>query len=150
MRARLVPLAVGIWAIVVAAAVLLFASVVFCLSFDLSQTNGALCYISGASWYFDIVAVVGGISFLVLIDDMVDNPSRLGALLSTWVARLWMTITISISLLYISYLLPLSLLSIVFVGWVGLGIVWAALFIREAFGRSNSACERLDFAPQVD
>lgn len=132
MRARLVALAVGIWAIVVVAAVLLFVSVVFCLSFDLAQTNGTLCYISGASWYFDIVAVVGGIPFLILIDAMVDNPSKIGAPLSTWVARLWMAITVSISLLYISYLLPLGLLPIVFFGWLGLGLAWAALFIREA------------------
>lgn len=135
MRAWFVAFAVGVWAVVVAGGSLLFTSVVFCLSFDLSQTNGTLCYITGASLYFDIVAIVGGIPFLMVIDDMVDDPSRLGRPLSTWVACFWMGFTVSVSLLYISNLLPLTVLPIAFIAWLGLGLAWATVFIRQSTTR---------------
>lgn len=135
MRAWFVALAVGVWAVVVAAASLLFTSIVFCASFDLSQTNGTLCYVSGPTWYFDIVAIAGGIPFLIFINDIVDDPPRLGRPLSTWAACFWMSFTVSISLLYISYLLPLSLLLIAFIAWLGLGLAWVTLFIRQSMTR---------------
>jgi len=133
MRAWFVALAATIWVIVVTATILLFASVGYCyLPSDPSLRNKFVCSTIGTNAGFDIITLVVGVPVLILIDHVARNPSWVEKPLTTRVMHLWMTLTIIIVLLFVSYLLPAGLLPFLLVLWLGIGLIWAALFIGRA------------------
>jgi hypothetical protein len=133
MRARFVALAATIWVLVVTAGILLFASFGYCyLPSDPSLRNGFLCSIMGTSMYLDIIMLVVGLPVLILIDHVARNPSWMEKPLAARMMHLWLTLTAIIVLLFVSYLLPAGLLPFPLVLWIGIGLIWATLFIARA------------------
>lgn len=132
MRAWFVALAATIWAVVVSAGILLYASFGYCLLFsDPSRTNALVCSLAGTTWYYDIVTLVAGVPVLILIDHVARNPSWLDKPLATRVMYLWMTLTAIFVLQFMSALLPLVVLPFLLVLWLGLGLAWATIFIMR-------------------
>ena len=133
MRARFVALAAMIWAIVVAAGILLFTSFGYCyVPSDPSLRNRFLCFTIGTSIYLDIIMLVVGLPVLILIDHVARNPSWMEKPLAARMMHLWMTLTVIIVLLFVSYLLLAGLLPFLLVLWIGIGLIWATLFIARA------------------
>ena len=134
MRAWFVALAATIWAVMVSAGILLYASFGYCLLFsDPSRTNSLVCSIAGTTWYYDIVTLVAGVPVLILIDHVARNPSRLDKPLSTRVMYLWMTLTAIFVLQFISAILPEQVLPSILVLWLGLGLTWATILVTRTW-----------------
>jgi hypothetical protein len=133
MRAWFVALAATIWIIVVTASILLFAGVGLCyLPGDPSLRNKFVCSTVGTTAYFDVITLVVGVPFLILIDHVARNPSWLEKPLSTRILYLWITLTVIIVLLFVSALVPAGLPSFLLVLWLGIGLLCAILFIVGA------------------
>ena len=133
MRAWFVALVATIWAIVVAAGILLFCSLGICyLPSDPSLRNLFVCSTIGTTASFDIITLVVGLPVLILVDHVARNPSWMEKPLAARVMHLWLTLTAIITLLFVSYLLPAELLPFVLVLWIGIGLIWATLFIARA------------------
>jgi hypothetical protein len=144
MRAWFVALAASIWAVVVAAGILLFAGVGFCyLVSDPSLRTTSVCSTVGTTAYFDIITLFAGIPVLILIDHVARNPSWLRRPLTIRVSHLWMTLTMAFVLLSIFALLPVGLYPILLVLWLGTGVTLATLLIAKAVIRpSQKACQK--------
>lgn len=121
-----------VWAVVVAAGVLLFANFGYCLLFsDQSRVNGLVCSIAEPTWYYDIVTLTAGVPVLIWIDHVARNPSWFDKPLSTRVMYVWMTLTVVFVLQFMSALLPEPVLPFLLVLWLGLGLTWATIFIMR-------------------
>ena len=137
MRAWFVALAVSIWVIVVAAGILLFASVGFCyLVSDPSSANSWVCSTVGTTGYFDIMTLIVGIPVLILIDHVVRNPSWWGRPLATRVMHFWLTLTTIVALFLTLALVQTELFQVILALWLGIGLTLAALFITGTKGSS--------------
>ena len=132
MRAWFVALAGTVWAVEVAAGVMLYGSFGYCLLFsDPSRTNALVCSIAGATWYYDIVNLVAGVPVLISIDHVARNPSWFDKPLSSRIMYLWMTFSAVFVLQFLSALLPPVALPFLLVAWLGLGLTWATIFITR-------------------
>lgn len=133
MRAWFLALAATVWAVVVAAGILLFANFGYCLLFsDQSLANGPVCSIVEPTWYYDIVTLTAGVPVLIWIDHVARNPTWFDKPLSTRVMYVWMTITVVFVLQLLSAILPPVVLPFLLVLWLGLALTWATILVTRA------------------